>query len=190
MNPDRWRTAQQTNLTSPSKSTGYFAFTSFKDNQMTMAIDKNGRNIRSDGRPRTNNVLRKSVYFPDEVLAAMHMGFEWEGGLSQRVATIVMNYDLLFDDLKPDLTLRDWADVFAAMDVEGDYDNPISLLAHIDKHLRNPEWDLAEDMIEALLGKLQALTPSEWMMINEAHYRFTIARKTMSFVAAVESVVG
>ena len=153
-----------------------------------MAIDKNGRNIRSDGRPRTNNVLRKSVYFPDEVLAAMHMGFEWEGGLSQRVATIVMNYDLLFDDLKPDLSLRDWADVFASMDIEGDYEDPVSLLAHIKKYL--PKWDLSEDEIETLVGKLQALTPPEWMMLNEAYYRFSIARKTMSIVKAVESVVG
>jgi hypothetical protein len=101
-----------------------------------------------------------------------------------------MNYDLLFDDLKPDLTLRDWADVFAAMDVEGDYDEPTGLLAHIKAYISSPKWDLAKEHIDALVGKLYALTPSEWMMLNEAYYRYAIARKTMSIVKAVESAVG
>ncbi len=145
--------------------------------------------IRANGTQRTNNVLRKSVYFPDPVLDAMHMGYEWEGGLSERVATIILNYDILYGDLRPSfLTTTDWLDIFNAMDQPGGWDNPISLAEHIEECMHTSEENLSAVHVAEVMRKLSMMTATEWMMLHEAYFRFKNACKSMTRTEAVKAV--
>ena len=96
--------------------------------------------------------IRKSIYIHDKIFDLLRLPQRDDGGLSNRIGSIVESFEALYQSLIPSLKYQEWEELLEAIDVhEGDNEAVVEKCSFI-------------------------LSDAQWVVVYEAHYRYRIAR--------------
>jgi len=95
--------------------------------------------------------IRKSIYIHDKIFGLLRLPQQDDGGLSNRIGSIVESFEALYRDLLPSLRRVEWEELFDLSD---------RFEANRAKIIDECSFDLSD---------------VNWVVAYEAHYRYRIA---------------
>jgi len=98
--------------------------------------------------------IRKSIYIHDKIFDLLRLPQRDDGGLSNRIGSIVESFEALYQSLIPSLKYKEWEELLEAIDVhEGNFEAVAKQCSF--------SFDKAQ---------------RQRVVVYEAHYRYRIAR--------------